>query len=131
MDISIQRLVEYATVRFSDPTDYRLDEFILSILWERKDLPRWAIVLMGTGHATHRPLLISLSCSLRKSHNLVCLTNSKQHRLINLGKEFTSNSFFNYFYLARGRGRWQTLVLRYWTKLTKLQSLSTCIGSAI
>ena len=40
MDISIQRLVEYATVRFSDPTDYRLDEFVLSILWERKALPR-------------------------------------------------------------------------------------------
>ena len=40
MDISIQRLVEYTIVRFSDPTDYRLDEFRLSILWERKNLPR-------------------------------------------------------------------------------------------
>ena len=53
MDMSIQRLVEYAIVRFSDPTDYRLDEFILSILWERKVLPRWAIVLVETGHAMH------------------------------------------------------------------------------
>jgi hypothetical protein len=40
MDISIKRLAEYAIVRFIDPTDYRLDEFILSILWERKALPR-------------------------------------------------------------------------------------------
>ena len=77
MGISIQRLVEYEIVRFSDTTDYRLDEFILSILWERKGLPRWAIVLVETGYATHRPLLISPSSSLRKSHNLVCLTNSK------------------------------------------------------
>jgi hypothetical protein len=34
MDLSIQRLFEYAIVRFSDPTDYRLDKFRLSILWE-------------------------------------------------------------------------------------------------
>ena len=37
----------------------------------------WALVLMETSHSTHQPLLTSLSCSLRKSHNLVCLTNSK------------------------------------------------------
>ena len=40
MEISIQRLVEYAIVRFSDPIDYRLDKFRVSILWERKALPR-------------------------------------------------------------------------------------------
>ncbi len=40
-------------MRFSDPTDYRFDKFMLSILWERKALPRWAIVLVETGYATH------------------------------------------------------------------------------
>ena len=47
---------------------------------ERERLfPDWALVLMETSHATYRPPLISLCCSLRESHNPVCLTNSKQH----------------------------------------------------
>ncbi len=53
MDISIQRLVEYATVRFSDPTDYRLDKFILSILWERKALPRLGDYVGGDRPRNH------------------------------------------------------------------------------
>ena len=39
IDLPIQRLDEYAIVRFSDPTDHRLGKYILSILWERKTLP--------------------------------------------------------------------------------------------
>ena len=65
MDISIQRLVEYATVRFSDPTDYRLDEFVLSILWERKALPRLGDCV-GKDNAstiTHSPELLTQEVS--------------------------------------------------------------------
>ncbi len=65
MDISIQRLVEYATVRFSDPTDYRLDKFILSILWERKALPRLGNCVGGVNASTitHSPELLTQEVS--------------------------------------------------------------------
>ena len=65
MDISIQRLVEYAAVRFSDPTDYRLDEFVLSILWERKALPRLGDCVGGdnTSTITHSPELLTQEVS--------------------------------------------------------------------
>ncbi len=65
MDISIQRLVEYATVRFSDPTDYRLDGFILSILWERKALPRLGDCAGGDNASTitHSPELLTQEVS--------------------------------------------------------------------
>ncbi len=65
MDISIQRLVEYATVRFSDPTDYRLDEFILSILWERKALSRLGDCVGGDNVSTitHSPELLTQDVS--------------------------------------------------------------------
>ena len=65
MDISIQLLVEYATVRFSDPTDYRLDEFVLSILWERKALPRLGDCVGGDNASTitHSPELLTQEVS--------------------------------------------------------------------
>ena len=68
MDISIQRLVEYAIVRFSDPTDYRLDEFILSIFWARKALPRLGDCVGGdrplnTLTITHFPELLTQEVS--------------------------------------------------------------------
>ena len=50
IDLPIQRLDEYAIVRFSDPNDRRLDELKLSILWERKTLPR-----LGDGVGGDRP----------------------------------------------------------------------------
>ena len=68
MDISIQRLVEYAIVRFSDPTDYRLEEFILCILWERKALPRLGDCVGGdrprnASTITHSPELLTQEVS--------------------------------------------------------------------
>ena len=55
----------------------RLDEFRLSILWERKAFPRLGNSAVETGHTTHRPSFGSPGCSLRKSHKIVRLKNSK------------------------------------------------------
>ena len=55
MDLPTQRLDEYAIMRFSDPTDRWLDESILSILWEIKNLP--------TSTVTCFPVLITLKVS--------------------------------------------------------------------
>ena len=65
MEISIQRLVEYTTVRFSDPTDYRLDEFVLNILWERKALSRLGDCVGGDNASTitHSPELLTQEVS--------------------------------------------------------------------
>ncbi len=100
MDISSQRLVEYATVRFSDPTDYRVDGFILSILWERKALLRLGDCAGGDNASaiTHSPELLTQEVSY-----LVCLTNRQLATNNSTNTYITSNQFFVCFYLAQGK----------------------------
>ena len=55
-------------MRFSDPTDFRLDKFILSILWERKALPRLGVSVDGDksckiSTTTDLPVLITQGVS--------------------------------------------------------------------